>query len=165
MAQITILGYPVSLFLYDFDGIMTDNKVLVGEDGQESVVCNRSDGLAVSIIKKWGIPQAIISTETNKVVAARSKKLEIPFIYGVSNKKETVLEYCRELDISPQETLYIGNDLNDREAMLSVGYPVCPKDAYKEIQEIAKLILPIDGGSGVIRELLNFLNTKLHKHI
>jgi YrbI family 3-deoxy-D-manno-octulosonate 8-phosphate phosphatase len=165
MSQITILGYPISLFLYDFDGIMTDNKVIVGEDGQESVVCNRSDGLAISIVRQWGVPQAIISTETNKVVIARATKLKIPVLHGIADKKETVLTYCRELNINPQETLYIGNDLNDREAMLSVGYPVCPKDAYKEIQEIAKLILPVGGGSGVIRELLNFLNIKEEKHV
>jgi YrbI family 3-deoxy-D-manno-octulosonate 8-phosphate phosphatase len=163
--NIIFLDHSINLILYDFDGVMTNNKVLVGEDGQESVICNRSDGLAVSIIKKWGIHQAIISTETNKVVAARSQKLEIPFIHGVSNKKETVLAYCKELDISPKETLYIGNDLNDREAMLSVGYPVCPSDAYKEIQEIVKLILPVGGGNGVIRELLNFLNIKEEKNV
>jgi 3-deoxy-D-manno-octulosonate 8-phosphate phosphatase (KDO 8-P phosphatase) len=154
---IKFLDHSINLFLYDFDGVMTNNKVIVGEDGQESVICNRSDGLAISIIKKWGIPQAIISTETNKVVATRSQKLEISFIYGVSNKKETVLAYCRELNTSPQDTLYIGNDLNDLEAMLSVGYPVCPSDAYKEIQEIAKLVLSVGGGNGVIRELLNYL--------
>jgi YrbI family 3-deoxy-D-manno-octulosonate 8-phosphate phosphatase len=147
----------ISLLLYDFDGVMTDNKVTVGEDGKEYVVCNRSDGLAVSVLKKWGVCQAIISTETNSVVVSRAAKLGIPCIHGVSNKKETVLKYCRELGISPQETLYVGNDINDRDAMLAVAYPVCPQDAYAEIQAISKMILPVSGGSGVIRALLNYL--------
>jgi YrbI family 3-deoxy-D-manno-octulosonate 8-phosphate phosphatase len=155
--KITFLGNQLRLLLYDFDGVMTDNKVLVGEDGYETVVCNRSDGLAVSIIKDWGLPQAIISTEMNKVVTARAKKLDIPYVHGVSNKRKIVLEYCDNLKISPKETLYIGNDLNDIEAMYSIGYPVCPQDAYKEIQDISILILPVDGGNGVIRELLRFL--------
>jgi YrbI family 3-deoxy-D-manno-octulosonate 8-phosphate phosphatase len=158
MKNITIFEHPISLIIYDFDGVMTDNTVIVREDGQESVICNRSDGLAVSLIKEWGIPQAIISTETNKVVAARAAKLGIPVIHGVSNKKETVLAYCCELDINPQEILYIGNDLNDLEVMRTVGYPVCPNDAYKEIQDIARLVLPVGGGCGVIRGLLNYLN-------
>jgi YrbI family 3-deoxy-D-manno-octulosonate 8-phosphate phosphatase len=136
---------------------MNDNRVIVWEDGLESVVCNRSDGLAISIIKQWGIPQAIISTETNKVVIARASKLKIPVVHGVVDKKETILAYCRELNIDPQETLYIGNDINDLDAMLAVGYPVCPNDAYKEIKKIAKYVLPVAGGYGVIRELLNSL--------
>jgi YrbI family 3-deoxy-D-manno-octulosonate 8-phosphate phosphatase len=159
--KITFRKYFLSLFLYDFDGVMTDNKVTVDEDGRESVVCNRSDGLAVSIIKQWGIPQAIISTETNKVVLARALKLGIPCIHGISDKKTAVLNYCDELNISLQETLYIGNDLNDLDVMLTVGYPVCPGDAYKEIKKIAKLILPVKGGRGVIRELLNHLQLKV----
>jgi YrbI family 3-deoxy-D-manno-octulosonate 8-phosphate phosphatase len=160
MGQIFLLENIISLLLYDFDGVMTDNKVIVGQYGEESVVCNRSDGLAVSILKKWGIPQAIISTETNKVVASRAAKLDIPVIHGVSDKKETVLAYCNELKVSPLETLYIGNDLNDLESMLAIGFPVCPNDAYKEIRDIARLILPVGGGHGVIRELLNFLQKK-----
>jgi YrbI family 3-deoxy-D-manno-octulosonate 8-phosphate phosphatase len=157
MKRVNFFGYTLGLFLYDFDGVMTDNKVIVGEDGQENVVCNRSDGLAVSKIKQWGIPQIIISTEKNRVVASRAAKLGIPVIQGVDNKKEAVFSYCNELHINPSETLYIGNDLNDLEAMLAVGYPMCPNDAYKEIKEIAKLVLPAKGGCGVIRELLNIL--------
>jgi YrbI family 3-deoxy-D-manno-octulosonate 8-phosphate phosphatase len=151
---------PVKLLLYDFDGVMTDNKVIISEDGNESVVCNRSDGLAVAKIKQWGVPQAIISTETNKVVAVRAAKMDIPVVHGISSKKETVLAYCKELNVRPQETLYIGNDINDLEAMLVVGFPVCPNDAYKEIKKIAKLIVPVNGGNGVIRELLNVLRVE-----
>jgi YrbI family 3-deoxy-D-manno-octulosonate 8-phosphate phosphatase len=155
--KVTFLDGLISLLLYDFDGVMTDNKVTVGEDGKEYVVCNRSDGLAVSMLKKWGVHQAIISTETNNVVVSRAAKLDIPCIHCVSNKKETVLGYCEKLSISPRETLYIGNDINDRDAMLEVAYPVCPQDAYSEIQVISKLILPVSGGNGVIRVLLNYL--------
>jgi YrbI family 3-deoxy-D-manno-octulosonate 8-phosphate phosphatase len=160
MKKISFCGCSLALFLYDFDGVMTDNKVIVGEDGKESIVCNRSDGLAVSIIKGWGVHQAIISTETNKVVTSRASKLGIPCVQGISNKKDTVLQYCEQLAVSLQEILYIGNDLNDLDAMCIVGYPVCPNDAYKEIKKIAKLILPVGGGCGVIRELLNYLQLK-----
>jgi YrbI family 3-deoxy-D-manno-octulosonate 8-phosphate phosphatase len=160
MKKIVFSGHSLALFLYDFDGVMTDNKVIIGEDGNESVICNRSDGLAVAIIKDCGIHQAIISTETNNVVASRAQKLRIPCIHGISNKQEAVLKYCAELAISPQETLYIGNDLNDLDAMLIVGYPACPDDACREIKDIAKLILPVGGGCGVIRELLNYLELK-----
>jgi 3-deoxy-D-manno-octulosonate 8-phosphate phosphatase (KDO 8-P phosphatase) len=156
-----IQDHPLRLFLYDFDGVMTDNRVLVSEDGKESVFCNRSDGLAIAMIKKMNISQAIISTETNRVVAVRSAKLDIPVIYGVSNKKEAVFSYCKELNIMPGETLYIGNDINDLEVMQSVGFPVCPVDAYPEIRKIAKLILPVAGGEGAIRALWDHLSRNI----
>jgi len=141
MSELNIQGKRIKLLLYDFDGVMTDNRVLINEEGLESVVCNRSDGLAVSLIKEWGVLQAIVSTETNKIVATRATKLKIPVIYGVSNKKDVVLKYCSDLGIKPEETLYIGNDINDLEVMQVVGYSVCPNDACDEICKIAKLKL------------------------
>jgi YrbI family 3-deoxy-D-manno-octulosonate 8-phosphate phosphatase len=156
--RVRFLDGLISLLLYDFDGVMTDNKVILDEDGRESVSCNRSDGLAVSAISRMGIPQAIISTEKNKVVASRAMKLNIPVIQSIDNKKETVFAYCEELHINPKETLYIGNDFNDLEVMLSIGFPICPNDAYREIQEISRLILPVGGGGGVIRKLLDYLH-------
>ena len=152
-----IQDHPLCLFIYDFDGVLTDNRVYVSEDGKESVCCNRSDGLAIEKINEMGITQMIISTETNTIVSARAAKLGIPVIQGVENKKEALLEYCDKLSINLKETLYIGNDINDLEAMLAVGFPVCPKDAYPEIKKIARLVIPVSGGNGVIRELLNYL--------
>jgi YrbI family 3-deoxy-D-manno-octulosonate 8-phosphate phosphatase len=156
-----IQNHPLCLFVYDFDGVLTDNRVYVSEDGNESVCCNRSDGLAIKTIKEMGITQMIISTETNKIVSARAAKLDIPVMQGVEDKKEALLEYCDKLSVNLKETLYIGNDINDLEAMLTVGFPVCPKDAYPEIKKIAKLVIPVSGGYGVIRKLLFYLEPKL----
>ena len=158
-----IQGYRVSIFFYDFDGIFTDNRVFVSEDGKESVICNRSDGLAIRKIKDMKIQQVIISTETNKVVSFRAAKLGLPVIQGISNKKEILLEYCQKSCININEALYIGNDINDLEAMMVVGFPVCPEDAFPEIKNIAKLVIPVLGGHGVIRELLYYL--KMEKEI
>ena len=155
-----IKNHPLCFFVYDFDGVLTDNRVYVSEDGKESVCCNRSDGLAIKRIKEMGIAQMIISTETNKIVSARATKIGIPVIQGVASKKEALLEYCDKLSVNLKETLYIGNDVNDLEAMLAVGFPVCPKDAYPEIKKIARLVIPVLGGDGVIRELLYYLELK-----
>lgn len=147
----------IGLMAYDFDGIMTNNKVILREDGLESVVVSRADGLAIGIIKKMGIPQIILSTETNKVVDTRAKKLGIPVLNGIDNKKETLITYCAELDISLDDVVYIGNDINDIEVMKIVGYPVCPSDAYEEIRAISKIVLDVAGGEGVIRAMLKYI--------
>jgi 3-deoxy-D-manno-octulosonate 8-phosphate phosphatase KdsC-like HAD superfamily phosphatase len=67
--------------------------------------------------------------------------------------------------ITLKETLYIGNDINDLETMLTVGFPVCPKNAYPEIKKIAKLVIPVSGGDGVIRRLLQYLELKVDSGI
>ena len=152
-----IQNHPVCLFFYDFDGVFTDNRVLISEDGKESVYCNRSDGLAVGKIKESGISQIIITTEINNIVSVRAAKLGIPVMQGINNKKDALLEYCNKFSIDINEILYIGNDINDLEAMLTVGFPVCPLDAYHEIKQISKLIIPVNGGCGVIRNLLYYL--------
>lgn len=146
----------IDLIIYDFDGVMTDNRVLVREDGKEAVFCNRSDGLAISEIKRMGTPQIIVSTETNKIVGARAKKLGIPVIYGIDNKEETVKKYCKEKNIDLKKVIYVGNDINDLEIMKSVGCPIASADASKEIKNIAKIITKAKGGEGIIRELLEY---------
>ena len=79
----------VKLAIFDFDGVFTNNKVLVSENGVESVICCRSDGIGLSRLNKLGIKSYVISSETNAVVKVRCKKLKIPVIQGVENKKKS----------------------------------------------------------------------------
>jgi len=147
----------IKLFVYDFDGVMTNNKVIVDQRGNESVIVNRGDGLAISIIKRMNIPQLILSTEANSVVLKRAKKLNINCINGVKDKKEKLKEYCIQNDINFKDVLYIGNDINDLDIMKMVGHPYCPSDAHESIKCISKRIMFSKGGDGVIRELLDLI--------
>ena len=143
--------------MYDFDGVMTNNKVIVDQRGNESVIVNRGDGLAVSIIKRMNIPQLILSTEANPVVLKRANKLNIICINGVEDKKEKLKEYCIQNDINFKDVLYIGNDINDLDIMKMIGHPYCPADAHESIKCISKRIMSSKGGDGVIRELLDLI--------
>lgn len=147
----------IKLLVYDFDGVMTDNRVMVGQDGMESVIVNRGDGYGVSQIKQMPIEQVIISTETNPVVERRAEKLKIGIIHGVTDKKSTLTEYCREKGYAMEEVMFIGNDLNDYDAMMAAGVKGAPADAEEEILAIADWISQAKGGYGVIRELYRVL--------
>lgn len=147
----------IKLLVYDFDGVMTDNRVMVGQDGTESVIVNRGDGYGVSQIKQMAIEQVIISTEINPVVERRAEKLKIDIIHGVSDKKSTLTEYCRKKGYAMEEVMFIGNDLNDYEAMMEAGVKGAPADAEEEILAIADWISHAKGGYGVIRELYRVL--------
>ena len=148
----------IKLIVYDFDGVMTDNRALQFQDGTEAVGVNRSDGWGVDQIRKKGIPQLIISTETNTVVAARAKKLRIEVIHGSGNKKVDLLSYCARMQVELSGILYVGNDVNDLEAMQVVGLPVAPADAHPSIIAIAKYVTRAKGGEGVIRELSEYVS-------
>jgi len=147
----------IKLILYDFDGVMTDNCVYVDENGIESVKVNRGDGLGVSEIKKMGIIQKIISTEKNNVVATRASKLDIECYHGVSNKAEYVKTISSRLKIIPENIAFVGNDINDLEAMQEVGLKICPSDARREILDISDIVLKTKGGKGVVREIFDLL--------
>ena len=147
----------VSLIIYDFDGVFTDNRVLIFEDGKEAVLVDRSDGLAVQEIKKMKIPQIIVSTETNPTVRVRARKLGINLIHSVKNKKAAVRDYIRKNMIKKESVIFVGNDINDKEAMEFVGWPIAPANAHEDIKKISKLVLRSRGGFGAIRELLDVL--------
>lgn len=148
----------IRLIVYDFDGVMTDNRVYVDQNGTEQVSVNRSDGLAISAMRRQGIPQIILSTETNPVVRKRAEKLGIPVIHGVENKKATLDAYLGEHHLDYEHVVYVGNDVNDLEVMKVVAFPVAPSDAQAEVKGVAKITTKARGGEGVIRELYDLLN-------
>ena len=146
-----------NLIVYDFDGVMTDNRVIVSQDGTEAVIVNRADGLGVDYLRKEGIPQMILSTESNPVVNARAKKLRIDLIQNCGDKKETLSKVCKEKGYDLAKVIFVGNDLNDLEAMKIVGYPVAPADAHPRTLDISVLVTKAKGGKGVVRELADII--------
>lgn len=136
---------------------MTDNRAMIFNSGEEAVLINRSDGLAIEKIKSLGILQIILSTEKNNIVLQRAKKLNIPAINGVSNKVKELKKFVEINEINLNETVFVGNDLNDLEVMNIVGIKIAPPDSAKEILNVADYITETKGGFGVIRELYSKL--------
>ena len=151
------------LLVYDFDGVMTDNRVLIFQDGTEAVFVNRSDGWGIAQLREGGFRQIILSTETNQVVSARAKKLKIEVYQGSSNKANDLIAYCQSNSIRLANVLYVGNDMNDLEAMKLIGFPVAPADAHPEVLRIAKYVTKARGGEGVIKELSEWLLKRYFK--
>ena len=156
-SKFSVRAKDIDLIVYDFDGVMTDNRAIVFQDGTEAVIVNRADGLGVNRLRTSGIPQLILSTETNSVVKVRAAKLCLKVISSCSDKKNALMNYCEQNDYDLQKVLYVGNDLNDLEVMEIVGFPVAPADAHPEIKSLAKLVTKAKGGEGVIRELSDII--------
>lgn len=144
----------IDAFIFDFDGVLTDNLVSIDQAGNEFVSCSRADGLAFDIFRELNIPTFILSTESNPVVAARGRKLKVPVIQSVINKEEALRKLVKENGYSFEKIFYVGNDLNDYNAMSLCGFSACPADSHKVIQDLSSFLLSTDGGKGVVREIL-----------
>jgi 3-deoxy-D-manno-octulosonate 8-phosphate phosphatase (KDO 8-P phosphatase) len=151
----------INLIVYDFDGVMTNNRVYVDQNGIETVQVSRADGLGVAEIRKLGIKQMIISTETNPVVGIRAKKLGLFCLQGVDNKAQALTSYCEIHQLELSNVAYVGNDINDLEVMKMVGTTFCPADAHVSIKVISQYVLDTKGGEGVSREILDQLTQTL----
>lgn len=145
------------LLALDFDGVLTDNSVSVRGDGDETVVCNRSDGLGLAALRAIGVSAVVLSTETHPVVGARCNKLQLPYKQGLANKGAVLREYAAECDVSLDDVIYVGNDVNDRECLCIAGLAVVPADAHEAVRSEADWILSRAGGKGAVRELCDAL--------
>jgi YrbI family 3-deoxy-D-manno-octulosonate 8-phosphate phosphatase len=141
----------IHTIVFDFDGVFTDNKVWVHQDGSESVRCDRSDGLGFDLIKNYQkknslqIDMFILSKEANPVVLARANKLKLDCYHGVLNKSGF------------SGLVYLGNDLNDLSLMSRAGCSIAPSDAHVLIKNVASLVLNEKGGEGFIRSFIEKL--------
>ncbi|BCY16215.1 MAG: acylneuraminate cytidylyltransferase [Chloroflexi bacterium] len=156
-------GMPekIDLMVFDFDGVITDNRVWVDENGFERVAANRSDSLGIRYLKEAGLEMMVLSMEVNKVVAARAKKMGIPALHGINDKVTTLRNLLNDRQIPAENVIYVGNDTNDLDCFRLVGYAVAVGDAQPEVKRAADLVLSQNGGRGAVREICDIILQKL----
>jgi N-acylneuraminate cytidylyltransferase len=147
----------IELLVLDFDGVLTDNRVLVFEDGREAVLCNRGDGMGLGLLAQAGVPVAVISKEVNPVVAARCRKLKIPYLQGIDDKLAELMQVVRERRLDLPRVAYMGNDVNDLECMHAAGVAIAPADAHPQALRAADIVTAAQGGFGAAREVCDLL--------
>lgn len=141
----------------DFDGVWTDGKVTVDQNGIESVVCSRKDTLLLPLIAEAGIQVVIVSKETNLVVAVRAKKLNVEAYLGAHNKAETLQSILQEKQIPLQDWAFVGDDINDIPCLTLVGLAVTVADGHPKCKEIADVVLTRRGGDHAVREFFEMV--------
>lgn len=155
------LPEKVDLVVFDFDGVLTDNRVWVDEEGHEMVAANRSDSLGVAYLRRSGLKMVVLSTETNPVVAARCRKMQLPVVQGVWDKAAELPRIMAEYNAAPERTIYVGNDINDVPCFSLVGCAVAVADAQPAARRAADIVLSRNGGHGAVRELLDILMQRM----
>tara|TARA_Y100000816_G_C26051206_1_gene551195 strand:- start:393 stop:899 length:507 start_codon:yes stop_codon:yes gene_type:complete len=140
--------------IFDFDGVLTNNKVYIDSLGNETVECSRGDGLAFDVLNKIDLQTFIISSEKNKVVEKRAKKLKVKCYNGIKDKEKLLDRLVKKNKFNFNKIMFVGNDLNDFSCMKKCGFSACPADSHSEIKKISKIILKSKGGDNIVREIV-----------
>lgn len=151
----------IRLIVFDFDGVFTDNMVYVFEDGSEAVRCFRGDGFGLRKLEHLGIEAIVISTETNPVVAARSRKLGIRCLQGCEDKAAALEAILQEKGLSLAQVAFVGNDINDLPCLTRVAFPIVVQDAHPDVIPHARYRTRAKGGHGAVREVCDLFERVL----
>jgi YrbI family 3-deoxy-D-manno-octulosonate 8-phosphate phosphatase len=149
--------FKPKIIFTDFDGCLTDDRVWLNDEGIEYVAANRKDGLAANRLNSLGIKLVIASTETNKVVLARGKKMGVEVLQGLNDKANEIDSYLKNSQTTWADIWYVGNDVNDLGAIQRAGISICPGDAVKRIKKEADIVLKTSGGQGILAEITRLI--------
>ena len=154
----------IKLFVMDVDGTMTDGHIYISSEGEAMKAFDVKDGYAIyHMLPAHNIVPVIITGRSSQIVATRAKELKITELYqGVSDKLAVLASVAAKYGVGPDEIAYIGDDLNDLDAMAYCGYTACPADSVEEVLAVAKYICKHNGGRGAVREFVQYL---LKNHI
>lgn len=146
------------LLFLDFDGVLTDNRVIVSETGLESVICDRSDGLGIKLLRELtDVRIVIVSSEENGVVGARARKLKVDCVQNQANKAEAVRAELARSGVPAGDACYVGNDLNDIECLDYVGTAIGVPNAASAIWPHLDHVTSRPGGHGAVREVCDLI--------
>lgn len=154
----------VRAFVFDVDGVFTDNNVLITEAGELLRVMNVRDGLALKMAVNAGFPVGIITGGRSEGVTKRLKNLGVSHVYtGVADKNAALNDFLDHHNLTSADILYIGDDLPDLPVLKRVGIAACPFDAVPEILEMVDYVSPLKGGQGCVRDVLEKVLKLQHK--
>ena len=151
----------IKLVLLDVDGTLTDGGIYRGNNGEELKRFNVKDGYAIVNTQKLGIEFGIITGRKSELVEIRAKELKIKYLYqGISEKTVILEEIMKKDGLSKEEIAYMGDDLNDILIMKQSGLTGAPRDAADEVIQIVDFVSGKNGGSGAVREFVEYILKK-----
>ncbi|EEF80998.1 3-deoxy-D-manno-octulosonate 8-phosphate phosphatase [Methylophaga thiooxydans] len=158
MQDILEKAKKIKLVVFDVDGVLSDGRIIIGDDGQEYKAFHSRDGHGMKLLQYTGVEIAIITGRTSKTVEHRMNGLGIKHVYQGKRVKLPVFEQLiNELGLTPDECAYVGDDWVDLAIMSRVGLAVAVQDADRVVKKHAHWITPSKGGHGAARELCELI--------
>ena len=148
----------IKLLLLDVDGVLTDGRLLLGDEGREFKTFDVKDGFGIRALVLGGIRVAVITGRESQVVKHRCERLGIEDVYqNVLKKVEPFEELLGKYGIDARESCFIGDDINDVALLRLVGLSVCVSDAAPELREFCDVVTTRAGGRGAVREVAQMI--------
>lgn len=145
----------ITTFIFDVDGVFTNGEIYFHPDGETVRSLNAKDGYAVIAALEKGFKVAIITRGDSPIVKAIFDKIGVSDLFlGVMDKEKVFNSFLAENNLFKDEVVYMGDDLPDYQCVKNAGIGVCPKDAIKELREIADYVSTFDGGKGAVRDIV-----------
>lgn len=158
LSEIQERAARIKLLLMDCDGVLTDGRIWVLEEGGDQKTFHTRDGLGIELLHRAGLKSGIISGRTSDAVERRARGLDMSFVrQGCEEKRKAFAETLREADVTNAEVAFIGDDLNDIPLMLQSGLGVAVADAAPEARERAHYVTNERGGRGAVREVVELI--------
>lgn len=148
----------IRLFATDVDGVLTDAGMYYSETGDEWKKFNTRDGMGIKLLQKAGLITAIVTQERTKLVARRAEKLTIPEVHqGVMDKRAVIREMAERYGLSLRQVAYVGDDVNDLDALKAVGFSASPADGMPVVRAAVTYVCNRKGGEGAVREVVELI--------
>jgi 3-deoxy-D-manno-octulosonate 8-phosphate phosphatase (KDO 8-P phosphatase) len=148
----------VKLVVFDVDGVLTDGGLWYGADGEAFKRFDVKDGHAMVLARLVGLPVALLTARTSKLVEVRAAELKLAKVYqGRRQKGPAFDELCLEMGVAPAQVAYMGDDVNDLAPLAKAGLSACPADAVDEVRGAVHFVSSRPGGHGAARELLELV--------
>jgi 3-deoxy-D-manno-octulosonate 8-phosphate phosphatase (KDO 8-P phosphatase) len=148
----------VRLLMLDVDGVLTDGKIIINDQGFESKHFDVRDGHGLKLLMRYGVGVALVTGRRSSVVEHRAKDLGIEEVYqGIWNKVETFEEILRKMNLHPEQTAFVGDDIVDIPIMRRVGFAVAVRDAAEDTRRVAHYVTKRRGGRGAVREVCELI--------
>ncbi|MCA1957244.1 MAG: HAD hydrolase family protein [Nitrospira sp.] len=148
----------IRLFATDVDGVLTDAGMYYSESGDEWKKFNTRDGMGIKLLQKAGLITAIVTQERTKLVARRAEKLAISEVHqGVMDKLSVICDIASRYGLALDQVAYIGDDVNDLEALKAVGFSASPADGMPQVLQAVDYVCRKKGGEGAVREVVEMI--------
>ncbi|WP_119344329.1 KdsC family phosphatase [Facilibium subflavum] len=148
----------ISLFIVDVDGVLTDGKIIVTNQGDESKHFDVKDGLGIVLLQKAGVKVAVITGKVSKIVENRLSALGVRDIFqNQKNKQKAFAELKSKYQLQDSQIAYMGDDLPDLTLLARVGFSAAPQDAHKVVTDKVDYVSAFNGGCGAVREIADLI--------
>ena len=152
------IARPIRCILSDVDGVLTDGSIVWDNQGVETKTFFVRDGLGIKLWQRCGFTFGLVTARNSQIVKTRAAELGIEVVrQGFTEKLPAARDVMKQLELSPAEVCYIGDDLPDLPVMYEVGLAVAVADASTEVRDAAKWVMTAGGGRGAVRELVERL--------